>query len=313
MPGPFPISSIAAALALPGWAFASAPPLPRAPEPAPQAIVQAQPPSDAEVRERAAKLTANQHADDEAFEEYERIEHHVDRTGGANPRVLEDRTYRVVPTGTGTMKLLLKENGKAAEPAEYHRQLQFLAETLALMLKPADSRAKTAYAKYEKKKRDRADVVNSVRDAFTVKWLGREIRNGRDCDVIELVPNPNFRPRSMVQDVLTHATAKIWIEHTANQMVHGEAHVVRDISFGGGILGKVYRGGVISLDQEEFSPGLWMPTRYQYDFMGRKFLFTFDQHQYIEVSRFHRIGPPKQALAAVQTELAGGKPAIADP
>src|SRR5271156_5256692 len=41
----------------------------------------ARPPSDAEIVARAKVLLEHQHANDEALEQYERVEHHVDRTG----------------------------------------------------------------------------------------------------------------------------------------------------------------------------------------------------------------------------------------
>ncbi len=271
------------------------------------------PPSDAEIAARAQKLLENQHRDEMALEQYERIEHHVDRTGGATPRVLDDKTYRVVPTGTGTLKLLLKEGDRPADPADYRKQLVAWRDLLELMLKPDDWRTKSAYAKWQKKKDERKEMVDAAVDAFLTKWDGQETRNGRVCDVYDLQPNPNFHPHSLVQDVLTRVTAKIWVDRDADQLSRGEAHVMRDISFGGGILGKLYRGGVFSLEQEEVAPGIWMPTRYQYDFMGRKFLFTFEEHQYIEASQYRHDGPPKQALALVQNELASGKPVFGDP
>src|ERR1700674_498017 len=64
------------------------------------------PPSDAEITARAQKLVSNQHNDDEALAEYERIEHHLDLTAAPNPRTMEDKVYRIVPTGTGTLKIL---------------------------------------------------------------------------------------------------------------------------------------------------------------------------------------------------------------
>src|ERR1700693_5911704 len=112
------------------------------------------PPSDAEIQDRAQKLIENQHGDDVAIEQYERIEHQVDRPAGPNPRVLEDKLYRVVPTGTGTMKILLKENNKLTDPVLYRQQLQTWRELLELALKPDQSRAKLAYAKWQKKKTD---------------------------------------------------------------------------------------------------------------------------------------------------------------
>jgi hypothetical protein len=264
-------------------------------------------PTAAEIEARAQKLVENQHHNDTALEEYERIEHQVSRTGGDNPRVLEDRTFRVVPTGSGTMKLLLKTDGKTVDPAEYHKQLQSWVELLELMLKPDDPRTKSAYAKWQKKQQDRAELVDASRQAFSITWTGREMKNGRDCDVLDLQPTASFHPHTIFQEAITHVVAKIWVDRDSNQMVHAEAHLLRDVSFGGGILGKLYRGGVFSLDQAEIEPGLWLPSRYQYDFTARKFLFTFEEHQYIEASQYHRDGPPKQALVIAQSELATGK------
>ncbi|MGB0036486.1 MAG: hypothetical protein WBP79_13535 [Candidatus Acidiferrales bacterium] len=307
----FAISILTALLALAGLpiGFAKGPP----PKPVAAGQRAEQPPSDEEIRARSQKLIQNQHNDDVALEQYERIEHAVDRTGGATPRTLEEKTYRVVPTGTGTLKLLLKQDGKAVDPSEYRRQLQSWKDVLELMLKPGDSRTKAATAKWQKKRRDRAELVDLARSAYVTKWLGQEMRNGRLCDILELSPNPNFRPHTMLQDVLTRATAKIWVDHETNHLARGEAHVTRDISFGGGILGKLYRGGVFSLEQAEVAPGVWLPTRYQYDFMGRKFVFTFEEHQYIEAREYRFVGTPQQALTIVQSELATGKSVRADP
>jgi hypothetical protein len=272
-----------------------------------QAQTAGTPPTASEIEARAEKLVANQHHNDTALEEYERIEHQVSRTGGDSPRVLEDRTFRVVPTGSGTMKLLLKTDGKAVDPADYRKQLQAWADVLALMLKTEDPRTKIAYAKWQKKRQDRADLVDSSRLAFSVTWIGRENRNGRECEVLDLQPNGSFHPHNIFQEAITHVVAKIWVDRDSNQMVRAEARLLKDVSFGGGILGKLYRGGVFSLEQAEVSPGLWLPSRYQYDFTARKFLFTFEEHQYIEASQYHRDGPPKQALGIAQNELATGK------
>ena len=279
----------------------------------PPAAANAQAPSDEEIRARTKTLLANQHADDEALELYERVERHIDRTGGANPRTLDDKTDRIVPTGVGNQKILLHEEGKPTDPAAYARQMHVLEQELEMMTNPDDPRAKAADAKFQKRMRERAAFVDAARDAYTVKWVGRENRNGRDCDVFALDPNPKFQPRSMFQEVFAHTTAKLWVDRAANQIVHAEATVTSDVGFGGGVLGKLYRGSVVGLDQGEIAPGIWLPLRYQYDYAGRKFLFSFDQHQVIEVTHYRRIGTPKEALAVVQNELSSGKTFSEDP
>lgn len=279
----------------------------------PETLPRTQPPSPAEMKERTELLIANQHANDYAIQEYELVLHELDRSGGSKPRTLEDKTFRVVPTGTGTLRILLRDNGRPTDAASYRRQLQAWKDVLELALRPDDPRARTAYAKWEKKRHDREELVNATRDAYLQKWVGRQTVAGHDCDVIELQPNPNFRPHSMLQEALSHFTAKVWVNHNANQLVRGEAQCMRDISIGGGILGKLYRGGVFSFEQAPVSQNLWLPTRYQYDFTGRKFLFTFEVHQVVESYQYRRVGPPKEAITVVRNEIASGKGLQSDP
>lgn len=272
-----------------------------------------QPPSMEEMKAKTDELIANQHSDDQAVEQYEHVEREIDRSSGPNPRTVQDRTFRVVPTGTGTLRILLRDNGKTTDPADYRRQLQAWREVLQLALRPDDPREQSAYSKFEKKKHDRAEMVDSTREAFVQKWVGREKLNGHECDVVELDPNPSFHGHSLMQEAVTHFAAKVWVDRDTSQLVRGEARVMRDISVGGGILGKLYKGGVFSFDQAPVASGLWFPTRYQYDFTGRKFLFTFEVHQVVESGQYRRVGPPKEALAIVQDEIASGKIVSANP
>lgn len=271
------------------------------------------PPTDAEIRDRGERLIANQHADDEALNYYERVERHIDRSNGPKPHVIDDRILRVVPTGGGTMKIELRRNGIIVSPAEYQRQLRQWRDILTMMSTPGSSKGQEALAKYQKRERERAEFVDAAKNAFLPKWVGREYLSGHTCDVFELDPNPAFHPSSIFQSALAHVTAKIWVDRSSDQLVRAQAWVTSDISFVAGIAGKVYRGSKVEIDQAEVAPGVWLPTHYEYDFAGRKFLFPFAQHETIEVSHYRRVGPPPEALAEVQTELASGEGPEGDP
>jgi hypothetical protein len=263
-----------------------------------------------EVRALGDRAIANQHRNDAANREYERLERHYVREG---PHVLEDRTFRVVPTGTGTLKLLAKEGDKPVDPAFYRKQLQAWEQVLAIAVNPNDPRERDSEERAQRKAQDRAEMVAAVRQAFRFTWLGRETRGGRTLLKLAMDPNPTFQPRSRSAELLTHARAVIWIDESQAQLVRGEAEIIRDISFGGGVLGKIYRGGRFVMEQEEVAPGIWLPTLYQYDFEGRKFLFGFAVHETTEISHYHRDGPPKDALVLVRSELANGRGFSADP
>lgn len=278
---------------------------------APQGPEDNRPLSHEEVVALAHRAIANQHHSDQAILEYDRVEHVVQRSGGGSPRILLDKTYRIVPTGTGTLKLLLKEGGKPVDAEAYRKELSLWEQNLAASAGIPDF--PQSDAKFQKRMKDRAELIDAMRQAFHATWLGRERTNGRVLEKIQLEPNPQFRPHSLVTEILTHARAIMWVDPQTAQVVRAEAEIIRDISFGGGILGKVYRGAHFEMEQAEIAPGLWLTTRYQYDFSARKFLFVFEQHDVTEVSRFHRLGTPAQALAVVRQELASKAAFSGDP
>jgi hypothetical protein len=96
-----------------------------------------------------------------------------------------------------------------------------------------------------------------------------------------------------------------------------EVEVTDDISIGG-FLAKVYKGSHFMQERYEMAPGLWLPSYSQYDFDGRRLFVSFSIHERTLYTNYHRIGPPKEALGTIRSELgrAGlGKPgsANADP
>jgi len=85
-------------------------------------------------------------------------------------------------------------------------------------------------------------------------------------------------------------------------LMKAEAELTDDISWGGGIIAKLYRGGQFTFEQREVIPGLWMPAHYSYDFDGRKFLFSLNLHERMEFTEFTRVGPPEEAIAVIRRE-----------
>jgi hypothetical protein len=271
---------------------------------------QTPPPTEAELQALGDRIIAAVHKNDAALDEYERVERHT-ITSGAERRVTEDKTYRIVPTGTGVLHLLIKDGGKPVDAETYRKQLNDWKQVLEIANNPKDPREQAVYAKWKRKMKERSDLVDAARKAFTATWGGRETQNGRMTDVLILEPNPSFEPHTISETVLTHARVKIWVDDASGNIVHGEAEIMRDVYFGGGILGKLYRGARFSLDNTEVDRGIWAPARIQYNISGRKFLFLFETQEVTETSKYRRIGPPSQALALVTNELAHG--AVVDP
>jgi hypothetical protein len=256
------------------------------------------------------RVAANQHRDDEALDLHERVERHAYRPGSGEKPPTEDKTWRVIPSGTGNVRVQLEDAGKSVDPALYRKQLQDAEKALENSTNPNLPQEKRDEAKHAKRKKERFDLVEAAKDAFVFKFLGREERNGRMLMKFSAEPNPDYKATSRETSFFAYAHGVAWVDESAEQVVRIEAEIMKDISVGGGIIGKVYRGGKFVLEQSEVAPGVWLPTLYQFDVDGRKFIFGFSVHETIVASRYRRIGPPPEALAALRRELSSRAPAL---
>ena len=251
-----------------------------------------------------SRTIANQHRNDGAADSFERIERHVSHSGSADGPVIQDKTYRVVPTGSGTLKLLIRDSSKNVSDAFYRHQLRDWENILKIAVHPDDPRQAAVIAKQQKRHKDRARFIDAAHGAYKITWLAREIRDGRVVEKLQFDPNPAYKPRGDATDWLMHAQATIWIDPQEAQATAIDASITRDISIGAGVLGKIYRGGHFLMQQAPAAPGIWEPTHYEYDISGRKFLFGFTMHEEISDSHYRLLGPPEQLLAVAQNNLA---------
>jgi hypothetical protein len=271
-------------------------------------LARAQEPTQEELRALVERIVANQHRNDDALAEYERRERVVARKSGEQERIVEDKTFRVFPTGTGTIRVLLEEKGRPVKRGAYEKGLRYVEQALVDALNPDLSRQKEAVAKWEKRTRERRELVDAVPQAFLVTWLGRETRNGRTLAKLRFEPNPEFKPASRNAELFTHVSAVLWVDEKEAQVARIESEISRDIGVFGGVFGKVYKGGTFVLEQAQVADGIWLPVRYEFDYGGRRFVFPFAVNETTETGTYRRIGSPREALAAVRRELqsAGG-------
>ncbi len=262
-------------------------------------------PSPEEIHSLIMRAVENQHRDDRALEEFERTEHVVARKA-ENAEILTDLTERILPSGTGNIKLKISENGTPVSLELYRQEVEFAVKAFDLAMHP-DDRYKEDQAKFEKRNHDHAELLDAATKAFRVTWGGRETRAGsagpRTLMKFLLDPDPSYKPINRFAASFQHVHATLWVDEKEAQFARLEGDIATDITFVGGVAGKVYHGGHVVMVQEEVSPGIWLPTLYDYEVDGRKFVFAFGIHERTEVTRYRRVGPPAQAAEIVRNEL----------
>jgi hypothetical protein len=154
----------------------------------------------------------------------------------------------------------------------------------------------------EHRRHERRDMVSAIGKAFIFRWAGRAVVNGRPVVKLSFTPDPTYRSSARYAPLYAHSRGTAWVDESSAQLMRAEAELTDDVSWGGGIIAKLYRGGQFTFEQQEATPGVWMPSRYSYDFDGRKFLFSLNIHEQMQYSEYVRVGPPEEAVSVIRRE-----------
>ena len=145
-------------------------------------------------------------------------------------------------------------------------------ERLNAYLADPDLRRKKMKQQEEDDRRTR-NVVRALPDAFLYTYAGTTPGKSGDLVRLTFVPNPDFRPQSRELQALEGMEGSMLIEPRALRLARIDARLVRDVNFGWGILGKLYKGGEFMVEQEDVGGGVWRPTAMNLNFTGKALVF----------------------------------------
>ena len=89
------------------------------------------------------------------------------------------------------------------------------------------------------------------------------------CYHMTFTPNPGFDPPDIASKILRGMAGEIWIETSADRLCRLNAHLVQDVDFGWGIVGRLDKGGTVYLEQTLIGPKDWELTRMKLNLTGK--------------------------------------------
>ncbi|PYU24609.1 MAG: hypothetical protein DMG32_13525 [Acidobacteria bacterium] len=252
-----------------------------------------------QIRDLVDRAIENQRRNDLMLDQYARTEHSLFHGSGKEPK--RDVVSRVIPAGEGIIRVELERDGKTSDAAYLEEQWHGVAQAL---FAEAHGRNPHVANFFEtgRRRHERADMVTAIGKAFIFRWAGRASINGRRVVKLNFTPDPAYRSSTRFAAIYAHSSGAAWVDESSAQLIRAEAELTDDVSWGAGIIAKVYRGGKFTFEQREVEPGVWMPTQYSYDFDGRKFLFSLDVHERMDYTEYVRVGPPEEAIAVIRRE-----------
>lgn len=117
-------------------------------------------------------------------------------------------------------------------------------------------------------------------------------------------PNHSFSPRDRQTQVYRGMQGTVWVEPDQKRLVRIDGILTRNVSFGWGIFGKLYKGGRYRIEQTQVEPGEWRITALDLDLKIRV-LFNTSRLLRNEHNTGFRPTPPETTYQEALKNLLG--------
>ncbi len=189
--------------------------------------------------------------------------HFMYRLNKKTPERTETRECLETDEGTLSRVLAINQTPLTAE------QQQAEAQRLEKYLSEPDKW--TRRQKTQKEDSDRVHkMVAALPQAFNYTYAGEDTSpDGRAVVRLSFQPNPSWVPPTRELRAYTGMQGIMLVDNKAGRLVRMDAKLFRDVEFGWGILGKLYKGGSFEIEQQPIGNDRWETTRTVLDFDGK--------------------------------------------
>jgi hypothetical protein len=157
-------------------------------------------------------------------------------------------------------RVLVKDGRQQSEPEQQAGVQQFLRDTRA-------QKKQVAAKAHELKQIDTILVLLPEGFIWTV------VKTTPEETTLHFVPNPSFKPPTREAHVLTAATGDLVADNQQHRIRRINGHLMHDVKFGGGFLGRIKQGGSFAIEQKQVAPSLWQLTLTSVHIDGKVLLF----------------------------------------
>jgi hypothetical protein len=266
-----------------------------------------------DLKQLFEELDANQKQIDKIKENYAgtRVEEETeyDKTGKVTKKEVNEYTFFYLEGDE--VSTLVKKDGKPLSEAEQKKEdektRKRIEEIQKKDKKKEEKEAKAKEAGKEDKDKDDPGIEVFLRTSQFVNPR-RERFRGQDVLVFDFEPNPEYKPKNMVEKVVKDLAGVVWVDEKAKDVARLEAYFVGDFRLGGGLLATLERNTNFVFEQAYLNNEVWLPT-YEEAHVGARFLMVkgikinsvtrYSDYKRFNVETLNSIGKPKEASQPV--------------
>jgi len=113
------------------------------------------------------------------------------------------------------------------------------------------------------------DLLKLLPVAFIWTQTGTTATN----TTLHFEPAPNFHPPTREARVFSTMTGDLVVDNQQHRIGRMSGHLMHDVTFGGGLLGKLKERSSFSLQQDQVGPSLWQLTSFHVHLEGNALIF----------------------------------------
>jgi hypothetical protein len=170
----------------------------------------------------------------------------------------------VVETKEGDIARLIEKEGRPLTPQEDRAELARLDSLLA--------HPEIQERRHKKQQADNArgdEMVKMLPDAFLYTFEGMVQGPTGPCYRVSFKPNPAFVPPDREGEVYHGMVGELWVDQAQLRIVRLQSHLISDVNFGWGVLGKLYQGGSILVENRDVGLHHWETTHMKLHLQGK--------------------------------------------
>jgi hypothetical protein len=174
-------------------------------------------------------------------------------------------SHEIIRTNQGGLWTTLLVNGKPLTPEERQKD----HDRLVKFANNPDARRKRREA--NKAEDQRASLMlSSIPDAFLFTYVGTDRGpSGEELVHLKFKPNPKFSPPNHETAVYVGMEGDLTIDRKAMRIAKIDGTLFKDVDFGWGILGRLYKGGKFIIVQRDVGGGNWEEVQETLQFNGK--------------------------------------------
>src|SRR6201995_308414 len=170
----------------------------------------------------------------------------------------------IVETKDGDVARLIEKDGKPLPPEEEQAEISRLNNLLA--------HPEIQEHRHKKEQEDSArgdEMVRMLPDAFLYTFDGMVEGPSGPCYRLKFKPNPAFTPPDREGEVYHGMEGELWVDQAQLRLAKIDAHLFSDVNFGWGVLGRLYKGGSILVQNADVGLHHWETIQMKLNLQGK--------------------------------------------